>query len=635
MKNEKTLKRFQLLMLLTCTVFLSFNTTSALADVIIDNGDIGTSYTGTWQVSGGSGPYGDDSLWARNGAMYTWQFDSEPAGTYEVLMWWSQWPSRAMEIDVEINYDGDPDIVTINQQENAGQWNSLGTYYFDTSGSVTITAANGSTVSTCADAVWFRYISGNVPPTAHIDSIVPNPADPCQLVEFTGHGEDSDGTVLAYSWVSDIDGNLSDANSFSTASLSEGVHTISFEVQDNEGAWSEPVAETLVIGEVPVEVIIDNLDAETSQTGTWQVSGGTDPYEENSVWSRDGSTFSWYFTPPQSGEYEMSMWWTQWSSRSTNVSVEIEYSEGTDTVYINQQQNGGQWNSIETYYFNAETSYAITVISQPGPPSTCADAVKFNLLQTDMQPIAYIDSIAPNPAELADEIAFSGHGTDIDGTVVGYKWQSSGNGQLSDEPNFVMSASLIGQGIHTISFSVMDDNDVWSPVVTEVLTIGNVPPTAVIDSITPSPANVGQPVSFTGHGEDSDGTVVSYSWESNIDGPIGDAASFSTIALSLGNHTITFKVYDNEGSQSDPVTQLLTVDEIADEIIIDNGDPGTSSTGSWPVSSGLEPYDEDSLWSRNGSIYRWSFSPNTSSFYEVYICWTYWPSRSTSVSVNI
>jgi hypothetical protein len=199
--------------LLVCLAFWSFNALNAFADIIVDNGDSGTFYTGTWKVSGGSDPYGVDSLWARDGATYTWQFDSQASGTYEVLMWWSEWPSRGTDISVDINYRGGIETRSINQLENAGLWNSFGTYYFDVSGSVTITAANGSTVSTCADAVWFKLISANTPPTASIDSITPNPAEPGQPVQFIGQGTDAEGSVEAYQWESSIDGSLSDLSS--------------------------------------------------------------------------------------------------------------------------------------------------------------------------------------------------------------------------------------------------------------------------------------------------------------------------------------------------------------------------------------------------------------------------------------
>jgi hypothetical protein len=73
-------------------------------------------------------------------------------------MWWSGYSSRATNIAVTINSSTGSQVVNINQQQNAGKWNSLGQYTFNSSGSVTITAAYGSTVSTCADAVKFVFL---------------------------------------------------------------------------------------------------------------------------------------------------------------------------------------------------------------------------------------------------------------------------------------------------------------------------------------------------------------------------------------------------------------------------------------------------------------------------------------------
>src|SRR4030042_5946806 len=73
-------------------------------------------------------------------------------------MWGSGYSSRATNISVAIDHANGTQTTTINQQQNAGQWNSLGQYYFNTTGKVTITAATGSTVSTCADAVKFAYV---------------------------------------------------------------------------------------------------------------------------------------------------------------------------------------------------------------------------------------------------------------------------------------------------------------------------------------------------------------------------------------------------------------------------------------------------------------------------------------------
>jgi hypothetical protein len=98
--------------------------------------------------------------------------------------------------------------------------------------------------------VKFVYIggAGNLPPTAVIDSISPNPALPGTAVDFTGHGIDSDGgEVFGYSWRSSIDGVLSGSASFSTAALSAGQHTIYFKVQNDLGTWSNEESASLLI----------------------------------------------------------------------------------------------------------------------------------------------------------------------------------------------------------------------------------------------------------------------------------------------------------------------------------------------------------------------------------------------------
>lgn len=88
----------------------------------------------------------------------------------------------------------------------------------------------------------------------------------------------------------------------------------------------------------------------------------------------------------------------------------------------------------------------------------------------------------------------------------------------------------------------------------------NQPPTAYIDAIVPSPAEAGEAVTFNGHGTDADGSVVAWRWTSNIDGEIGTAASFNISTLSPGNHTISFKVQDNNGAWSEEVESQVTVE---------------------------------------------------------------------------
>jgi len=122
----------------------------------------------------------------------------------------------------------------------------------------------------------------------------------------------------------------------------------------------------------------------------------------------------------------------------------------------------------------------------------------------------------------------------------------------------------------------------------------NEPPTAYIDSVSPTEAQVspGETVAFTGHGIDPDGSVAAYSWRSSIDGQISTSASFETSALSEGTHTIWFRVQDTSGDWSKEVPCHVTVLPSGIVLpVVDSFDasPGSvvkggSSTLSWDVS---------------------------------------------------
>ena len=120
----------------------------------------------------------------------------------------------------------------------------------------------------------------NQSPTAYIDSIVPGEVAQGEAVTFTGHGTDSDGTVVAYRWTSSNDGEIGTSASFTTSSLSVGSHTISFRAQDNNGAWSANVTATVIVTEAIPNPVILSFDAdpgtinpEETSTLSWEVSG--------------------------------------------------------------------------------------------------------------------------------------------------------------------------------------------------------------------------------------------------------------------------------------------------------------------------------------------------------------------------
>jgi hypothetical protein len=104
----------------------------------------------------------------------------------------------------------------------------------------------------------------------------------------------------------------------------------------------------------------------------------------------------------------------------------------------------------------------------------------------------------------------------------------------------------------------------------------NQPPTAYIDVVSPSNANLGETVNFTGHGVDPDGNIGAYNWRSSLDGDLSNEASFKTSSLSQGTHTIWFKVQDDGGEWSKEILTTVIV------VPVGVGQPVVNSFGASP-----------------------------------------------------
>jgi PKD repeat protein len=514
--------------------------------IIIDNGQSGTLSTGTWTVSSGTSAYGSNSLWARDGATYTWRFNSQPAGIYEVSMWWTQFDSRGTAIPVAINHADGTAQTTVNQQLNGGRWNVLGQYYFNGSGSVTLTANRSYPTSHCADAVKFVMLESKEPPVAEIDFISPESGETDQLFTFSGHGTADGGSITAYEWVSSIDGLLSRNASFETRSLSAGTHVISFRVCDSDDVWSETdQASIRVIAPVADEVIIDNGNSGTSYTGNWQVSGAEGSWGANSIWSRDGSTYRWSSNALSPGLYEVFMWWTEYPSRSTSAPVSIQHADGQTQRYVNQRLNGSRWNSLGVFTFGQSASVTLSA-PLAYPTSYCADAVRFVRLTSD-EVIADFTA-APLSGDAPLRVAFTDQSSAPG--IVSWRWDFDNNG--------------------------------------------------TVDSTQQNP---------------------SYTY------------------TTPGTYSVRLTVYSDSTSSEMIVTDYIQVHSQAaadtDRIIVDNGSAATSSWGTWGVSGGTNAFGANSLWARETAGYRWNLSPQSSGTYRVSLWWTEYYSRGTRIPVTV
>jgi hypothetical protein len=94
-------------------------------------------------------------------------------------------------------------------------------------------------------------VKPNEPPIAIIDTILPNPGEVGDVIEFRGHGIDYDGEIIAYAWYSSLIGQLGTTATVSRVITMAGTHRISFKVQDDAGEWSEEAYAELVVVREP------------------------------------------------------------------------------------------------------------------------------------------------------------------------------------------------------------------------------------------------------------------------------------------------------------------------------------------------------------------------------------------------
>ncbi|HEC81565.1 MAG TPA: PKD domain-containing protein, partial [Thermoplasmatales archaeon] len=260
-----------------------------------------------------------------------------------------------------------------------------------------------------------------------------------------------------------------------------------------------------------------------------------------------------------------------WSSKPpvANFTYTPRYPTDVDIIQFNDTSfdpDGGSISSWHWDFGDGDTStlqnpqhrygnngvYTVTLVVTDDEGTT--DELLKDITIRNVPPLANATYSPSNPLP-GDAVQFTDLSTDDDGVVVSWLWNFGDNNE-STEQNPLHKYSY--KGIYNVTLTVWDD-DGATDALTLQLHVGLTPPVAYIDSITPNPANNGETVTFTGHGEDVDGVITSYLWTSNVDGELSSKASFSTNNLTIGMHTISFKVRDDDGIWSKAATEFLSI----------------------------------------------------------------------------
>ncbi|MGC8840782.1 MAG: serine hydrolase [Candidatus Sumerlaeaceae bacterium] len=107
----------------------------------------------------------------------------------------------------------------------------------------------------------------------------------------------------------------------------------------------------------PPKIKVDDGGAGFSLVGTWTT--GTSQAEKYGTSYRykakgDGSSKAiWNLSVPQSGRYEVCVWYPEGTNRATDAPFTVRHASGTTTIRVNQQKTGGRWVRLGDFDFVA------------------------------------------------------------------------------------------------------------------------------------------------------------------------------------------------------------------------------------------------------------------------------------------
>ena len=121
--------------------------------------------TTAWQAMSAAGTYGPNCRVRATGTgavMARFAAILPRAGTYRVNTRWPADSTRSTHVTVYVKHLGGMTPVVVNQRENGSQWNSLGSYNFDSATAAEVLVADSNMGSVAADGVWFEPVTARV-----------------------------------------------------------------------------------------------------------------------------------------------------------------------------------------------------------------------------------------------------------------------------------------------------------------------------------------------------------------------------------------------------------------------------------------------------------------------------------------
>ena len=272
----------------------------------------------------------------------------------------------------------------------------------------------------------------------------------------------------------------------------------------------------------------------------------------------------WTFTAPFAGTYKVYAWWPQSSSNTPNAPYTVNHSGGSTTVTMDQRFNGGKWNEIGEFSFDAG-EYSVVLTDDVNTGRVIADAVR--VAHADNPPeIIQADFNVPKRFGTVPFIAeFDSEST---GNISGYFW-NFGDG-LTNNTRSSIDHGYNSPGTYTVSLTVQGEFGSSTKVKEAYITVGETMPETFLYAEFNGSGQMGI-VPFEASFDDlSFGDIVSWYWDFG-DGETSTEKNSSHIYETPGNYTVTLTVTDVNGDSATEVKENFVLASLFD-LQIDNVD---------------------------------------------------------------
>ncbi len=246
---------------------------------------------------------------------------------------------------------------------------------------------------------------------------------------------------------------------------------------------------------------------------------------------------------------------------NTNVTITGSASDSDGTIASYQWKKGGTVLSTAVTFSYAPTAVGmdtLTLLVTDNDGGTASDTMTVTVTAIpNVAPTA--DAGADKTVRVNNAITITGSGSDSDGTIASFKWEQ-GSALLSSNASFNFIPSVVGTSILTLTVTD-DDGATGTDEVSIVVSANPVPPVA--NAGEDKKAIVGELITITGSGIDTDGVITSFEWKKE-GVVISTNASLDYTPTLKGTDTLTLKVTDNDGYTATDDVNILIGINIAD-----------------------------------------------------------------------